>query len=125
LPVKTGLPKDRAQALNLKESDPPSPSRLCHSFRLRVLWRDKPASQGLMPLTFRPDLRQQLSVGFLEFVEKIHAHLQLLGVLREPFPQRFRGWIVKERNILVQIRHDQLVAYSLVMHDAAETAAER
>jgi hypothetical protein len=36
------------------------------------------ASQGLMPLTFRPDLRQQLIVGFLEFVEKIHAHLQLL-----------------------------------------------
>jgi hypothetical protein len=73
--------------------------------RLRIL--------GIMltiSLPFGLDSFEQLGVGSFKLVSKLHSCLESFGIHLEPFSQFLGGWIVKERNVLVEIRHDQFVA---------------
>ena len=56
------------------------------------------------------NLLEQLGVGSFKLVGKVHSFFQSFGIYLELFSQFFRGRIVKERNVLVEVRNDQFVA---------------
>ena len=61
-------------------------------------------------LPFSLDSFEQLGVSSFKLVGKFHSCLESFGIYLEPFSQFLRGRIVKEGNVLVEIRHDQFVA---------------
>ncbi len=61
-------------------------------------------------LAFGLDSFEQLRVGAFELAGKFHGFVQSLGIYLEPVSQLFGGGIIKERNVLVEIRHNQFVA---------------
>jgi len=63
----------------------------------------------MITLSFGLDSFEQFGVRSFKLVRKLHVRVQSVGVNLEPLSQFFRGRIVKERNVLVQIRHDQFV----------------
>ena len=77
-----------------------------------------------MELAFGLDSFEQLRVGSFQIVGKFHSGLQSFGIYLEPFSQFLGGWIVKERNVLVEIRHDQFVAQFLIARHAAQSPAD-
>jgi len=57
---------------------------------------------------------EQLGFGSIQVVSEFHRCLQSLGIHLETSSQFLGGGIVKEGNVLVEIRHDQFVAQSLI-----------
>ena len=64
----------------------------------------------MTPLPFGLDLFEQCGLRSIEVVGKFHCGVQSFGIYLEPFSQFPGGRIVKKRNVLIEIRHDQLVA---------------
>jgi hypothetical protein len=58
------------------------------------------------PAPFRLNAFEQLGVGSIQVVSKFHRCLQSFGIHLETFPQFPGRRIVKERNVLIQIRHN-------------------
>ena len=64
----------------------------------------------MIPLPFGSDSFEQLGVGSFKVVSKFQSRVQGFWINVESFSQFPRGRIVKEGNVLVEIRHDQFVA---------------
>jgi hypothetical protein len=64
----------------------------------------------MIAFPFGSDSLEQLCVGSFKIVSEFHNCFQSFGIYIEPFSQFLCGWIVKEGNVLVEIRHDQFVA---------------
>jgi len=64
----------------------------------------------MISLPFRLNLLEQFSFSSIQVVGKFHCCFQSLGINLETFSQFFGGGVVEEGNLLVEIRHDQLVA---------------
>ncbi len=73
----------------------------------------------LAVLPFGLDLLEQFGVSSFQIASKFHRCLQGVGIDFKTFPQSFCRRIVKEGNVLVQIRHDQFVAQFLIARQAA------
>src|SRR5206468_9601673 len=58
---------------------------------------------------FGLDLFEQFGVGSFKLVSKVHSGFQSLGINLELSSQSLGSWIVKKRNVLAKIRHNQLV----------------
>ena len=58
------------------------------------------------PLPLRLDLLEEQRVAALRVVKKFGLRLEGIRIARKAFPQLFRGRIVKEGNILIEIRRD-------------------
>ena len=63
----------------------------------------------MVALPFGLDSFEQFGIASFKLVCKFHSCLERLGVNLEPLSQFLCGWIVKKRNVLVQVRHDQCV----------------
>ena len=77
----------------------------------------------MIPLAFALDLFDQFGFGSLQVVSEFHSRFQSLGIDLETLSQLLCGRIVKEGNVLVEIRHDQIVAQFLVTLHVAKTPA--
>ena len=64
----------------------------------------------MISLSFGLDLFEQCGVRSFKVVGKFHCGVQSFGIYLEPFSQFLGGRIVKKRNVLIEIRHDQFVA---------------
>ena len=70
------------------------------------------------------NLLEQLGVGSFKLVRKAHSCFQSFGIYLELLSQFFGGRIVKEGDVLVEIRHDQLVTQFLITRHPLETPAD-
>ena len=61
-------------------------------------------------LSFGLDLFEQVRVGSFKLVRKADSFFQSFGIYLELFSQFSGSRIVKELNVLVEIRHNQFVA---------------
>jgi hypothetical protein len=61
------------------------------------------------PVPFGLNAFEQFGVSMFKLVSKFHSCVQGVGIDVELFSQFPGGRIVKKRNILVEIRHDQFV----------------
>ena len=61
----------------------------------------------LLPLGL--DSFEEFRVGSFKLVRKVHSCFQSFGIYLELFSQFLGGLIVKEGNVPVEIRHNQLV----------------
>ena len=64
----------------------------------------------MIALAFGLDSFEQVGVRSFKLVRKSHSCVQSFGIHLEASPQFLCRWVVKERNILIQVQHDQLVA---------------
>jgi len=60
----------------------------------------------MIPLPFGSDSFEQLGVGSFKIVRKFQSCVQSFGIYLESFTQFLCSWIVKEGNVLVEIRHN-------------------
>ena len=63
----------------------------------------------MIALSFGLDSFEQFGVRSFKLVRKLHVRVQSVGVNLKAFSLFLGRRIVKERNVLVQIRHDQFV----------------
>src|SRR5689334_19551077 len=74
-------------------------------------------------LPFGLNSPDQLGFGSLQVVSEFHSRFQRLRIDLETSSQLLRGGIVKEGNILIEIRHDKLIAQFLVTLHIAKAPA--
>ena len=72
-------------------------------------------------LPFRLNAFEQFGVRSIEVVSEFHRCFQSFGVHFETFSQFPGSGIVKEREVLIEIWHNQFVAQFLIMRHAAES----
>ena len=72
-------------------------------------------------LPFRLNAFEQFGVRSIEVVSEFHRCFQSFGVHFETFSQFPGRGIVKEREVLIEIWHNQFVAQFLIMRHAAES----
>ena len=63
----------------------------------------------MIALALGLDSFEQFGVRSFKLVRKLHVGVQSVGVNLEAFSQFLGRRIVKERNVLVDVRHDQFV----------------
>ena len=78
----------------------------------------------MISLALGLNLLEQLGVGSFKLVSKVHSFFQSFGIYLELFSQFLRGRIVKEGNVLVQIRHDQFVTQFLIARHAGQSPTD-
>ena len=62
-----------------------------------------------MSLSFGLDSFEQCGVSSFKLVGELHIGIERLGINLESFSEFLRRWVVKKRNVLVQIRHDEFI----------------
>ena len=62
-----------------------------------------------MSLSFGLDSFEQCGVSSFKLVGKLHIGIERLGINLESFSQFLRSRIVKEGNVLIQVRHDEFI----------------
>src|SRR3954467_4294561 len=73
---------------------------------------------------FGADLGQQIGGGLDVAVVKGDELLERFGVAGKTFSESFRGWVIKEGDVLVQVRDDEGVAQLLGALHRADSATE-
>jgi hypothetical protein len=63
----------------------------------------------MIALSFGLNSFEQFGVRSFKLIRKLHICFQRFGIYLEAFSQLARGWVIKEGNILVQVRDDQFV----------------
>src|SRR5262245_18063498 len=77
----------------------------------------------MISLPFGLDLFEQFGFRSLQVVREFYSGFQSIGINLESFSQLLCRRIVKKGNVLVEIRHDQLVTQFLVTCQRTETPA--
>src|ERR1700730_4543191 len=77
----------------------------------------------LVALTFGLNLFEQVCLSFFHVVEKFYYQIEPVRVFFESLPEFFGGWIIKERNVLIEIWHNQFVAQFLEMGYRTQVSA--
>src|ERR1043165_5340318 len=75
--------------------------------------------------SLRLNLSQQFALGFFQVVKKLGSVIQDVGVMLELLSQLFCGRVVKEGDVLIEIRPDQRVAKFLIVRHAIKTPTNR
>src|ERR1043166_6050205 len=76
----------------------------------------------LMSLAFSSDLFEQDFLLLLQVVKELYRRVEHVRIFFETSSQFFGSGIIKKRNVLVEIRHDQLVTELLVMVHLVQAA---
>jgi hypothetical protein len=58
-------------------------------------------------------------------MEKLHDQVERVGIFLEFLSELVRRWIVKKRNVLIQVWHDEFITELLEMRQTAQVATDR
>ena len=64
----------------------------------------------MVSLSFGLDSFEQFGVRSFKLICKFDPCIQSIGINLESFSEFFCGRILKERNVLIKVRHDEFVA---------------